>query len=139
MQGAGVRRVGVWQKGINAERFSPSYRDEAMRSRMSDGHVDAPLLVYVGRIGAEKKLLRLKKVLDCNPTARLAFVGRGPLEDDLKAYFAGYPVVFTGELQGDELSKAFASADIFLMPSDSGIHRNTFISSHLLTLDQYIT
>ena len=121
VQGAGVRRVGVWQKGINAERFSPSYRDDAMRSRMSDGQVDAPLLVYIGRIGAEKKLLRLKKVLDSNPTARLAFVGRGPMEDDLKAYFAGYPVVFTGELQGDELSKAFASADIFLMPSDSGM------------------
>ena len=32
-----------------------------MRKRLSDGHVDAPLLIYVGRIGAEKKLHRLKK------------------------------------------------------------------------------
>lgn len=116
---AGVKRVGVWQKGINAERFSPSFRDPEMRKRLSQGDVDAPLLVYVGRIGAEKKINRLKKVLDANPGARLAFVGRGPIEDEMKAYFADYPVHFTGELQGDELSKAFASCDIFLMPSDS--------------------
>ena len=32
-----------------------------MRHRLSDGNVDAPLLIYVGRIGAEKKLHRLKK------------------------------------------------------------------------------
>lgn len=32
-----------------------------MRKRLSDGHVDAPLLIYIGRIGAEKKLYRLKK------------------------------------------------------------------------------
>ena len=32
-----------------------------MRHRLSDGHIDAPLLIYVGRIGAEKKLHRLKK------------------------------------------------------------------------------
>jgi hypothetical protein len=32
-----------------------------MRHRLSDGDVDAPLLIYVGRIGAEKKLHRLKK------------------------------------------------------------------------------
>ena len=29
----------------------------------------------------------------------------------------GYPVVFTGFLRGEELAQAFASADLFLMPS----------------------
>jgi sulfoquinovosyltransferase len=38
---------------------------------------------------------------------------------ELKTYFAGYPVHFAGELHGEELSRAFASGDIFVMPSDS--------------------
>lgn len=46
---------------ISLQRFSPSFRSDEMRHRLSDGDVDAPLLIYVGRIGAEKKLHRLKK------------------------------------------------------------------------------
>lgn len=33
--------------------------------------------------------------------------------------FAGLPAVFTGTLHGDELSQAYASGDIFVMPSES--------------------
>ena len=47
-----------------SQRFSPSFRSDEMRKRLSDGHVDAPLLIYVGRIGAEKKLHRLKKGIE---------------------------------------------------------------------------
>jgi hypothetical protein len=43
------------------QRFSPTFRSDEMRHRLSDGNVDAPLLIYVGRIGAEKKLHRLRK------------------------------------------------------------------------------
>lgn len=109
----------VWQKGINSQRFNPAYRDSAMRMVMSDGNPDAPLLLYAGRLGFEKRLDRLKTVLDKNPGARLAFVGKGPALEKLKVIFEGYPVKFVGELSGDQLSQAFASADIFVMPSDS--------------------
>ena len=33
--------------------------------------------------------------------------------------FAGMPAVFTGMLQGEELSQAYASGDVFVMPSES--------------------
>jgi sulfoquinovosyltransferase len=111
--------LSVWQKGINAERFQPTFRDDAMRALMSDNNPEAPLLVYVGRLGAEKRLDRLKTVLDAVPGVRLALVGTGPDEDRLKELYKNYPVVFTGQLTGDALSQAFASADIFAMPSDS--------------------
>jgi len=111
----------VWQKGINAERFSPSYKSTEMRARLSGGHPESPLIMYVGRLGPEKKLERLKKVLDENPGVRMALVGRGPPAHEvaLKELFKDYPVVFTGQIVGDELSQAFASADVFVMPSDS--------------------
>lgn len=115
----GVKRVAVWKKGIDTERFNPKYKSATMRARLSDGHPEAPLLVYVGRLGAEKKLKTLHGVLERMPHARLAIVGTGPAEAELKEYFKGTNTVFTGIMHGEELSQAFASADIFLMPSDS--------------------
>lgn len=111
--------LSVWQKGINVERFNPSFRSDAMRAKMSDNNPDAPLLVYVGRLGFEKRLDRLKGVLEAVPGCRLAFVGKGPDEERLRDVFKDSPVVFTGQLTGDDLSASFASADIFAMPSDS--------------------
>eukprot|EP01034_Spumella_vulgaris_P028986 gene28986-35951_t len=119
MESAGMRRVDVWQKGINTEIYSQEFKDSDMRARLSEGHTDSPLLLYVGRLGAEKKLDKLKVVLDRNPGARLALVGTGPAEQALKEHFKGYPVNFVGQLSGKPLSQAFASADIFVMPSDT--------------------
>lgn len=38
---------------------------------------------------------------------------------DLEQQFAGKNVYFTGMLQGEELSQAYASGDIFITPSES--------------------
>ena len=73
-----------------------------MRDFLSQGHKEAPLLVYVGRLGVEKKIHRLKTVLDKNPGARLAIVGKGPAEEQLREEFKSYPVFFSGQLLGEE-------------------------------------
>jgi len=87
---------------------------------MTDGNPTDFLMVYIGRLGAEKRLKDLKQVLQkMPPNTRLCLVGTGPQEAELKEYFRGTNTVFTGQLHGDDLSKAFASADVFLMPSDS--------------------
>jgi sulfoquinovosyltransferase len=93
-----------------------------MRDRMTNGHPRDFLIVYIGRLGAEKRLKDLRAVLDRMPAdTRLCFVGTGPQQDELKAIFADASdrCVFTGQLTGDALSQAFASADVFCMPSDS--------------------
>ena len=41
-------------------------------------------------------------VLDSNPGARLAFVGKGPLDDEMRKLFQGYPVHFAGQLVGEK-------------------------------------
>jgi sulfoquinovosyltransferase len=64
-----------------------------MRSRMTDGHPDAPLLIHVGRLGAEKNLFVLKDMLNKLPGAHLAFVGDGPSRQELEEHFAGMPNV----------------------------------------------
>jgi len=87
------------------------------------GNPDDLLLVYIGRLGKEKRLKDLRGVLEemgkRHIPMRLCIVGSGPEEDELRRYFEGTPTVFTGRLDGIELSKAFASGDVFCMPSDS--------------------
>jgi sulfoquinovosyltransferase len=90
---------------------------------------DVVVLLYVGRLAAEKQLLILQPVLEqlqllSNNATRLCFVGTGPQEDVLKKKFAASSsttttTTFLGELHGEELSQAYASADIFVFPSDS--------------------
>jgi glycosyltransferase involved in cell wall biosynthesis len=75
------------------------------------------LLLYVGRLSAEKEIDRIKPVLESIPGARLALVGDGPHRSALEKHFAGTPTHFVGYLTGEPLGSAFASADAFIFPS----------------------
>jgi glycosyltransferase involved in cell wall biosynthesis len=88
-----------------------------MRETLSDGHPDETILIYVGRLSAEKKLEQLRPVLEQVPGTRLALVGNGPDRAALEQHFAGLPVKFMGYMSGEALSQAYASADIFVFPS----------------------
>ena len=113
----GIERVDLWQRGVDTEMFRPSLASKQMRSRLSQGHPDRPLLLYVGRVSAEKQIDQIKPVLEAIPEARLAIVGDGPYREALKAYFADTNTHFVGYLQGLELASAYASADAFVFPS----------------------
>lgn len=115
----GIPRVDVWRKGIDTERFDPKFKSAAMRDIMTEGNPDDFLMVYVGRLGAEKRLKDIKGMLAKMPNARLALVGKGPQMEELQEYFKDTKTKFMGQMTGDELSQAFASADVFVMPSDS--------------------
>jgi len=115
----GIKRVDVWRKGIDTVRFHPKFKTDEMRHRMTDGNPNDFLMVYVGRLGFEKRIKDIRPILEKMPNARLAIVGKGPQEEELIKYFKNTKTVFTGQLSGDELSAAFASPDVFVMPSDS--------------------
>ena len=115
----GIERVEVWRKGIDTVSFNPKWKNTATRNMLSDGNPDDFLMVYIGRLGREKRIEELRAVLDKNPNVRLAIVGGGPYSDTLKEVFKGSKTVFTGILRGQPLWEAFASGDVFCMPSDS--------------------
>ncbi len=117
MRRRGIREVGLWRRGVDAEQFHPRYRDANMRHLLSDGHPNDTILLYVGRLAAEKQLEQLRPVLERVPGTRLALVGGGPYRRDLERYFADLPVKFAGYLTGEPLSQAYASADVFVFPS----------------------
>jgi sulfoquinovosyltransferase len=119
LTGQGIPRVDVWRKGIDTERFHPSFKNDDMRKQMTDDHPQDFLMVYVGRLGAEKNLKYVRSMLEKLPNARFAVVGKGPQMEELEEYFKGTKTKFMGQLSGDELSQTFASADCFIMPSES--------------------
>ena len=113
----GIERVDLWPGGVDADRFNPCRRSEQLRLRLTEGYPDSPLLLYVGRLSAEKGLERLKPILQGIPKARLALVGDGPHRKALQHHFSGLPVYMAGFLHGEELAGAYASSDVFVMPS----------------------
>jgi glycosyltransferase involved in cell wall biosynthesis len=113
----GIERVDLWQRGVDTELYQPQFASLEMRNRLSQNNPESPLLLYVGRLGAEKEIERIKPILDAIPNARLALVGDGPHRQNLEQYFSGTQTYFVGYLRGKELASAYASADVFIFPS----------------------
>ncbi len=116
----GIQHTDLWQRGVDTELFRPELRSEAMRTKLLGGRNDTgKLLLYIGRLSAEKQIERIKPVLEALPDARLALVGDGPYRQQLEKIFAGTPAQFVGYLAGEELAAAYASGDAFVFPSST--------------------
>ena len=119
----GFRDLAVWPKAVDTVSYHPDNYSDAMRATLTGGNPDAPLLVYVGRISAEKNLAILSDIMpllrEKVPGARLAMVGAGPQLEQMKKEFDPAYTVFTGYMSGEPLAQAFASADIFAFPSQT--------------------
>jgi glycosyltransferase involved in cell wall biosynthesis len=116
----GIQHTALWQRGVDTELFSPSLRSEAMRHKLHGGHGDTGnLLLYIGRLSAEKQIERIRPVLTALPHTRLALVGDGPHRPQLERLFEGTATTFVGYLAGEDLASAYASGDAFLFPSST--------------------
>lgn len=117
LQTHGFQNVHVWSRGVDTEHFGPHYRDESMRKRLTNGMVHKTLLLYVGRMAAEKEIHKIRDILETSDDFCLALVGDGPHRPFLEKHFEGTNTVFTGFLHNDELASVYASSDIFIFPS----------------------
>ena len=102
-----------WDRGVDTSRFDPALRDP--------GRLPGELTVlYAGRLTKEKgiDLLAASFLAACarDPRLHLVLAGGGPDESMLRARL-GEHATFLGWLEGDELARAYASADIFLFAS----------------------
>ncbi|MFJ8634589.1 glycosyltransferase family 4 protein [Streptomyces sp. NPDC093568] len=76
-------------------------------------------LLYVGRLDVQKNVPRLLNALRLTrQEIRLRIVGDGELRGRLQEQAAGLDVEFSGALLGEDLVKAYADADAFVLPSD---------------------
>jgi glycosyltransferase involved in cell wall biosynthesis/predicted metal-dependent phosphoesterase TrpH len=118
LRGMGIeaQRIGRWDRGVDLHRFSPERRDPALLGG-HDGRID---VLYVGRLTREKGADLLADAFLAararDPRLHLCLAGGGPEEDVLRARL-GEHATFLGWLHGDELARAYASADVFLFAS----------------------
>lgn len=115
---AGIRHVRKQRRGVDSDLFTPARRDPALRRRWGV-RGDAPVMLCVGRLAAEKSLalaLEAFRALQARiPAAHMVMVGEGPQR---RALADAYPdVIFAGMKHGEELAAHYASADVFLFPS----------------------
>ncbi len=116
----GIAHTALWQRGVDTALFRPELADPAMRARLHGQHSDTGnLLLYIGRLSAEKQIERIRPVLDALPDTRLALVGDGPHRQQLERIFEGTATTFVGYLSGTALASAYASGDAFVFPSST--------------------
>ncbi len=125
----GFKRVQVVNHGVDSTLYHPGKRSPECRNSLMDGQTSLKLLLYVGRLAAEKRVDWLLPVLEANPGTRLAIVGGGPADASLKKKFKGTPTIFTGYLDGENLAQVYASADIFVFPGANETFGNVVIEA----------
>lgn len=131
LQRRGVRHTGVWSRGIDTDRFHPRHRSEAYRQSLGIAPGDL-LVAYVGRLAPEKGVDRLLDAWTAlstrHPHAHLAFTGSGALEQAIAE--RGLPRThLTGVRRGADLATAYASADVFVLPSTTETFGNVLLEA----------
>jgi glycosyltransferase involved in cell wall biosynthesis len=111
--GVPADRIARWDRGVDTERFDPRRRVPGLLP----GEVN---VLYAGRLTREKGVDLLARALLAarrrDPRLHLVVAGGGP-EEGLVRDALGEHVTILGWLHGDELARAYASADAFLFAS----------------------
>jgi len=122
----GFQRLRVIARGIDTRLYDPARRDPRLRASWAAGPQDIVLL-YVGRLAAEKNLAAVVAVYDRTPGTKLVIVGDGPERASLQARMPN--AVFTGVRTGTDLAAHYASGDLFLFPSLTETYGNVTLEA----------
>lgn len=112
----------VWSRGVDKTRFNPGRRSPEWRWSLGIAD-DEPVIGFVGRLVLEKGLdmvaAAVTELQARGVKHRLLVVGDGPARERFEAQVSAgnSGAIFTGFLEGSNLARAYASADMLLNPS----------------------
>ena len=120
----------IWARGIDFDRFHPSKRDE--KWRQEKGFLEGDIIVtFISRLVWEKNLKLFSDVVNRlqseHKRVKSLVVGDGPGAQEMMRLMP--KTIFTGFLEGEELSKAYANSDIFFFPSDTETFGNVTLEA----------
>jgi len=119
LKDAGVYEDGmkIWGRGIDMDKFNPSFRDEEYMDNLCGKGTTR--ILFVSRLVDEKELKTLENVYkileEKRPDVKMVITGDGPRAKRMQRRMPH--AVFTGKLVGDDLARIYASSDLFLFPS----------------------
>ncbi|GAX02168.1 glycosyltransferase family 4 protein [Secundilactobacillus silagei] len=137
LQGYGVKApIRVIPTGIDLEQYEP---DEAELNVREKYHIpaDAPMMLSLSRVAYEKNI---KEVIDGFatllkklPNAYLMIVGDGPAKETLEQQAHDLnldeQVIFTGEINNNEVAAFYHATNLFVSASDSESQGLTYIEA----------
>ncbi|MCU0798429.1 MAG: glycosyltransferase family 1 protein [Candidatus Thermoplasmatota archaeon] len=126
----GVKRTGLWSRGIHNERYNPSNRSSDFRKKHGIGN--EVVYLFSGRFVHYKGLDVListyeRMMREYGMQIKFLVIGSGPEEHRLKERMP--EAVFPGYLTGVDLYEAYASSDIFLFPSTTETFGNVVLEA----------
>lgn len=132
--GADPQRVRVIPNGCDASIFHPM--DRAQARAALEVPADAELVLYVGRLVAEKGLRELfdaaRALVAERPNLLIALAGEGPLQAELRQQLAddpALPVRLLGAQSPQQVAQWMAASNLVTLPSYSEGHPNVLVES----------
>ena len=110
--------ISLWARGVDREQFNPGRRNMEWRRGLGIGDEEM-VVAFLGRLVLEKGLDVFADAVDAaraqGVPMKVLAIGEGPARSYFKDRLPD--AIFTGQLTGDDLAIALASADVFLNPS----------------------
>ncbi len=127
----GISNTGIFSRGIDSKMFNANYRSDNLRRKL--GIENKTTFLYVGRVSFEKDLDILSESYKAikekyKDKVALIITGEGPYLERCKKIFP-QDTIFTGFKKGMELSKLYASCDIFVCPSSTETFGNVVLEA----------
>jgi glycosyltransferase involved in cell wall biosynthesis/predicted metal-dependent phosphoesterase TrpH len=123
--GAEPARIGRWERGVDLDRFDPAKADR-------DAFPGEIKILYAGRLTREKGVDLLAEAFirahAADPRLHLLLAGGGPEETELRERL-GERATFLGWLSGEDLPRAYASADAFLFCSSTDTYGQVILEA----------
>jgi glycosyltransferase involved in cell wall biosynthesis len=123
-------RLRILPRGLDTHLFHPSKRDRRFWEARGLRKGELAML-FVGRVSKEKNLDLLvtatRRLAECQMPVRPVIVGDGPYMGEMKRLLGD--AIFTGYLGGEDLARAYASADFFVFPSTTDTFGNVILEA----------
>jgi glycosyltransferase involved in cell wall biosynthesis/predicted metal-dependent phosphoesterase TrpH len=118
-------RIGRWVRGVDLDRFRPELR-------VPDLLPGALTVLYCGRLSKEKGVELLADAFLAaharDPHLHLVLAGGGPEEPAVRERLGDH-TSFLGWLEGEDLARAYASADVFLFASQTDTYGQVIVEA----------
>lgn len=118
----------IWGRGVNIDDFGMQHRVKGLWTDIPESN---KIVLFVSRLVKEKEpktLIRLYRLLAERRTdISMVIVGDGPARQELQQNMPN--AIFTGKLVGEDLSRAYASSDVFVFPSTTETFGNVILEA----------